>query len=381
MKKIIQPVAKILLVFGTRPEAIKMAPVVKELENTFDVRDCVTAQHREMLDQVLNLFEITPDYDLDIMKPGQDLFDVTSKVLLGMKQLLAKEKPDIVLVHGDTTTAMTTSLAAFYLQIPVGHVEAGLRTHDIYSPFPEEANRQLTGCVTAYHFAPTEQARENLLFEQVADERIIVTGNTVIDALLSIVKKAKLMPFSDKLLSELPFLVDEVLPRIVLVTGHRRENFGQGFDEICQALNRLSRAYPDIQIVYPVHLNPNVRDPVNRILSGFDNIHLIEPLDYLPFVRLMDASYLILTDSGGIQEEAPSLGKPVLVMRNTTERPEAVEAGTVKLVGTDQDKIFDTVTELLDDESVYKKMARAHNPYGDGCASERIRQKLEEWIK
>lgn len=367
---------KVLIVFGTRPEAIKMAPVVRELEKSLDVRVCVTAQHREMLDQVLNLFEIKPDYDLDIMKPGQDLFDVTSHVLQGMKHVLAEEKPDVVLVHGDTTTSMTTSLAAFYLQIPVGHVEAGLRTHDIYSPFPEEVNRQVTGRIAAYHFVPTEQARKNLLAEHVADERIIVTGNTVIDALLSVVEKARVIPFSIDLLEQLPFLANEQDQRIVMVTGHRRENFGQGCEDICQALFELAKMHPEVHIVYPVHLNPNVQEPVNRILSELDNVYLIEPQDYLPFVKLMDASYLILTDSGGIQEEAPSLGKPVLVMRDTTERPEAVETGTVKMVGVDKERIVQTVNLLLTDENVYKVMARAHNPYGDGNASKRIRDYL-----
>jgi UDP-N-acetylglucosamine 2-epimerase (non-hydrolysing) len=371
----------VLIVFGTRPEAIKMAPVVKVLEKSLNVSVCVTAQHREMLDQVLDLFEITPDYDLNIMKPGQDLFDVTSNVLLGMKKVLAEEDPDVVLVHGDTTTTMATSLAAFYAQIPVGHVEAGLRTYNIYSPFPEEVNRQITSRMTAFHFAPTEQARQNLLTEQVADEKIIVTGNTVIDALLSVVEKARTVPFSEELLDQLPFLAGEKGQRMVLVTGHRRENFGQGFEEICQALHDLAKMHLDVQIVYPMHLNPNVREPVNRILSNIENIHLIEPQDYLPFVKLMDASTIILTDSGGIQEEAPSLGKPVLVMRNTTERPEAVDAGTVKLVGADRDKIVQEVDLLLTDKSAYKGMARAHNPYGDGHASERIRVKLEEGIK
>lgn len=369
---------RILLVFGTRPEAIKMAPVVRELQTALDVSVCVTAQHREMLDQVLELFEIEPDYDLDIMKPGQDLFDVTSNVLLGMKGVLAEEKPDVVLVHGDTTTTMATSLAAYYLQIPVGHVEAGLRTHDIYSPFPEEINRQISGRLAAYHFAPTEQARQNLLAEQVDDQSIIVTGNTVIDALLSVVEKSRSVPFSAALLKQLPFLASEDTPRIVLVTGHRRENFGQGFEEICLALHDLAQMHPEVQIVYPVHLNPNVQDPVNRVLNDVSNVHLIEPQDYLPFVKLMDASYLILTDSGGIQEEAPSLGKPVLVMRNTTERPEAVEAGTVMLVGANRENIVSRVDQLLTDEEAYKAMARSHNPYGDGCASERIRKKLQK---
>jgi len=372
---------KVLIVFGTRPEAIKMAPVVKMLEKSFDACVCVTAQHREMLDQVLELFEIMPDYDLNIMKPGQDLFDVTSNVLLGMKQVLQKENPDLVLVHGDTTTTMATSLAAFYLQIPVGHVEAGLRTYDIRSPFPEELNRQVTGRVTAYHFAPTEQARKNLLSEQVVDEKIIVTGNTVIDALLSVVTKARSMPYSDQLIQQLPFLECVDLSRIVLVTGHRRENFGQGFDDICQGLHDLAGMHADVQFVYPVHLNPNVREPVNQVLSNLDNVHLIEPLDYLPFVKLMDASYLLLTDSGGIQEEAPSLGKPVLVMRDTTERPEAVEAGTVKLVGANRERIVEAVNRLLTDDTVYQVMARAHNPYGDGHASERILRTLQEGVR
>ena len=356
-----------------------MAPLVKEFRKNqvyFETKVCVTAQHREMLDQVLDLFEIVPDYDLDIMKPGQDLYDVTSNVLLGMKSVLQEERPDIVLVHGDTTTTMATSLAAFYQQIPVGHVEAGLRTHDIYSPFPEEVNRQVTGRVSKYHFAPTEQAKQNLLAEQVAEEDIIVTGNTVIDALLTVVEKARSVDFSNALLAELPFLSAEEMPKMVLVTGHRRENFGQGFEEICQALVDLATMHLDVQFVYPVHLNPNVREPVNRILSGVTNVHLIEPQDYLPFVKLMDASTIILTDSGGIQEEAPSLGKPVLVMRNTTERPEAVEAGTVKLVGANRDNIVQAVDVLLTGGEEYMAMARAHNPYGDGQASGRILEEL-----
>ena len=353
-----------------------MAPVVKTLETKLDVTVCVTAQHREMLDQVLDLFEIVPDHDLDIMKPGQDLYDVTSNVLLGMKTVLQEEKPNVVLVHGDTSTTMATALAAFYQQIPVGHIEAGLRTHNIYSPFPEEVNRQVTGRITKYHFAPTKQARRNLLAEHVAEENIIVTGNTVIDALLTVVEKSQTVEFSNVLLAELPFLSDDVMPRMVLVTGHRRENFGQGFEEICQALADLAAMHSDVQFVYPVHLNPNVREPVNRILSDVDNVHLIEPQDYLPFVKLMDVSTLILTDSGGIQEEAPSLGKPVLLMRNTTERPEAVEAGTVKLVGANRGNIVQAVDTLLTDEVAYKSMARAHNPYGDGKASERILAEL-----
>jgi UDP-N-acetylglucosamine 2-epimerase (non-hydrolysing) len=373
-------VKQVLMVFGTRPEAIKMAPVVRSLQKSLDVRVCVTAQHREMLDQVLDLFNIIPDHDLDIMRPGQDLFDVTSNVLQGMKGVLSEEKPDIVLVHGDTTTSMATALAAFYMRIPVGHIEAGLRTYDIYSPFPEEVNRQITGRLATYYFAPTELSRQNLLAENITNKKIFVTGNTVIDALLSIVKKTKTTPFSKKLLARLPFLMNGQKHRIVLVTGHRRENFGKGFEEICRALHDLAKMHSDVQIVYPVHLNPNVREPVNRLLSDIDNIHLIEPLDYLPFVKLMDASYLILTDSGGIQEEAPSLGKPVLVMRNTTERPEALEAGTVKLVGADQNKIVHMVNLLLTDKNAYKTMAKAHNPYGDGRASERIRKILMEWI-
>ena len=368
---------KVLIVFGTRPEAIKLAPVIRELKKSLDVRVCATAQHRKMLDQVLNLFEIVPDYDLNIMKPKQDLFDVTSSVLQGMKLVLAKDKPDMVLVHGDTTTAMATSLAAFYLQIPVGHVEAGLRTHDIYSPFPEEINRQITSRVTAFHFAPTERAKKNLLAEQVAEEKIIVTGNTVIDALFSVVEKARALPFSNELLKHLPFLSGDQTHRMVLVTGHRRENFGQGFEEICHALRNLAKMHPEVQIIYPVHLNPDVLEPVSRVLTNVDNVHLIEPQDYQTFVKMMDASYLILTDSGGIQEEAPSLGKPVLVMRNTTERPEAVEAGTVKLVGANRRKIIQSVDLLLTDRGAYNAMSRAYNPYGDGQASIRIRKQLE----
>lgn len=370
---------KVLIVFGTRPEAIKMAPLVQILKKTLEVIVCVTAQHREMLDQVLDLFEIIPQYDLNIMKPGQDLFDVTSAVLLGMRPILNNEQPDLVLVHGDTTTSMAASLAAFYMQIPVGHVEAGLRTKDIYSPFPEELNRQLTGRIASFHFAPTEQARANLLVEQVPEELIVVTGNTVIDALLSVAEQARLTPFSDQLVQQLPFLtLSKDRPRIILVTGHRRENFGQGFEEICQALYQLAVKYSDVQIIYPVHLNPNVREPVNRILTGLENVHLIEPLDYLPFVKLMDISYLILTDSGGIQEEAPSLGKPVLVMRSTTERPEAIDAGTVRLIGTESSNIVAEIEQLLNDQGAYQVMTKAHNPYGDGHACERILEKLEE---
>ena len=371
---------KVLVVFGTRPEAIKMAPVVRALKSKLEVKVCVTAQHREMLDQVLDLFEIVPDYDLDIMKPGQDLFDVTSNVLSGMKQVLFEEQPDIVLVHGDTTTTMATSMAAFYLNIPVGHVEAGLRTYNIHSPFPEEFNRQITTKITQFHFAPTENARQNLLNEQVMEQQIYVTGNTVIDALFSMVEKARVADYSDDILEQIQFLSREKdnLPRIILVTGHRRENFGQGFEEVCRALRDIALENSDVQIIYPVHLNPNVREPVNRILSNINNIHLVEPMEYLSFIKLMDASYLILTDSGGIQEEAPSLGKPVLVMRDTTERPEAVEAGTVKLVGTDEKEIVRVVNQLLTNKKVYKNMSKAHNPYGDGHASQAICDVLEK---
>jgi UDP-N-acetylglucosamine 2-epimerase (non-hydrolysing) len=371
---------KVVIVFGTRPEAIKMASVVHTLSNKLDVKVCVTAQHREMLDQVLDLFDIVPDYDLDIMRPEQDLFDVTSHVLNGMKQVLAKERPDVVLVHGDTTTTMATAMAAFYLQIPVGHVEAGLRTYNLKSPFPEEFNRQLTTRITQFHFAPTQSARQNLLNEQVSDSQIYVTGNTVIDTLLSIVKKARIINFSKTTLESMPFLRKEVVkvPRIILVTGHRRENFGQGFEQICQALRDIAIKNHDVKIIYPVHLNPNVREPVNRILSKIDNVYLIEPMEYLFFIKLMDISYLILTDSGGIQEEAPSLGKPVLVMRNTTERPEGVDAGTVKLVGIDKNKIVKMVNKLLTDKGEYQKMSKAHSPYGEGLASQAICKALEE---
>jgi len=361
---------KILVVFGTRPEAIKMAPVIRALDDNFDVKICVTAQHRQMLDQVLELFEITPDYDLDIMQPEQDLFDITSNVLSGVKKVLQIEEPDVVLVHGDTTTSMATALAAFYLKIPVGHVEAGLRTYDINSPFPEECNRQITSRIATLHFAPTKISRQNLLDEKVPDSQIYVTGNTVIDALLSMVEKARIVDFSDTLLKRMPFLKQEKsgMPRIILVTGHRRENFGLGFEEICHALSIIANENPNIQIIYPVHLNPNVREPVNRILSNFNNVHLIEPMEYLHFIKLMDLSYLILTDSGGIQEEAPSLGKPVLVMRDTTERPEAVESGTVRLVGTNKNEIIKMANRLLTDSNFYMQMSKAHNPYGDGKA-------------
>lgn len=371
---------KVLIVFGTRPEAIKIVPVIKELRLFFDVKVCVTAQHRDMLDQVLNLFEIIPEYDLNLMSPNQDLFDITTKVLTGVKKILLLEKPDIVLVHGDTTTTMATSLAAFYLQIPIGHIEAGLRTNNIYSPFPEELNRQFTSLVTKFHFAPTDMARQNLLNQQVPDKQIFITGNTVIDSLFSVIDKARSMSFNQILINKLPFLKKDNnhLPRIILVTGHRRESFGGGFEEICFAIKELAELHREIEIIYPVHLNPNVLEPVNRILSNIKNVHLIEPLDYLPFVKLMDLSHIILTDSGGIQEEAPSLGKPVLVMRNSTERPEAVEAGTVVLVGANRKKIVFEASKLLSNEKIYNKMKKILNPYGDGKASQRISKILRE---
>ena len=373
---------KILLVFGTRPEAIKMAPLVKKLQEmpeAFQTIVCVTGQHREMLDQVLRLFEITPDYDLNIMKPNQDLYDITSRILLGMRDVLKEVQPDIVLVHGDTTTSMAAALAAFYQQIPVGHVEAGLRTDNIYSPWPEEMNRLITGRITTHHFSPTPLARENLLQEHVAEEQIIVTGNTVIDALQMVVGKlredAALAGEVANRISEMGYDVHRLdgAKRMVLITGHRRENFGEGFLNICHAIKHLAEQYPEVDFVYPMHLNPNVRKPVLEILGeGAENVFLIEPLDYLPFVYMMQHSTLILTDSGGVQEEAPGLGKPVLVMRDTTERPEAVEAGTVLLVGTNREKIEHGVSMLLDDTDTYRRMSEAINPYGDGLACERI---------
>ncbi|HBE9082180.1 MULTISPECIES: non-hydrolyzing UDP-N-acetylglucosamine 2-epimerase [Serratia] len=369
---------KVLTVFGTRPEAIKMAPLVHALaqDDAFESRVCVTAQHREMLDQVLRLFEIVPDYDLNIMKPGQGLSEITCRILEGIKGVLEDFKPDVVLVHGDTTTTMATSLAAFYQRIPVGHVEAGLRTGNLYSPWPEEANRKLTGHLAMYHFSPTENSRQNLLRESLRDDHIFVTGNTVIDALLWVRDRIMHNPeLRSSLDQRYPFL--DANKKLILVTGHRRESFGGGFERICSALAEIARQHPDVQVVYPVHLNPNVSEPVNRILKGIDNIILIDPQDYLPFVYLMTRSYLILTDSGGIQEEAPSLGKPVLVMRDTTERPEAVDAGTVQLVGTDVAKIVDAVTRLLTDEGEYHAMSRAHNPYGDGHACQRILEALK----
>jgi UDP-N-acetylglucosamine 2-epimerase (non-hydrolysing) len=365
---------KILTIFGTRPEAIKMAPVVKALkaEENINSKVCVTAQHREMLDQVLDLFAIKPAYDLNIMQVGQDLTNVTCSILTGLKDIISTYQPDRILVHGDTTTTFATTLAAYYQRIPVGHVEAGLRTGNIYAPFPEEINRKLTAGIADLHFAPTQKAKENLLAEGVKASAIHITGNTVIDALLEIIEKLKILP---NIQSQFPFLSEE--KRLVLVTGHRRENFGSGFENICYALKELALC-SDLQIVYPVHLNPNVREPVLQILSNCQNIHLIEPLDYLPFVYLMSQAYIILTDSGGIQEEAPALGKPVLVMRETTERPEAVAAGTVLLVGTDKNKIISECKKLMDNKASYEKMSFAHNPYGDGKASLRIINKLKQ---
>ena len=388
---------KVMLVFGTRPEAIKMAPLVKaftQFPETFETVVCVTGQHREMLDQVLHIFDIIPDYDLNIMKRGQDLYDVTSRVLLGMRDVLRESQPDVVLVHGDTTTSTAAALAAFYQQIPVGHVEAGLRTHNIYSPWPEEMNRQITGRIATYNFSPTPLSRQNLLEEKVSDQSITVTGNTVIDALYWVVDKIKR---DGRLSAELKGVLatagydverlgvnSQQSKRLVLITGHRRENFGEGFIQMCTAIRDLTQKYPDVDFVYPMHLNPNVRKPIQEVFVGLDtlspgegwgeyaNMFFIEPLEYLSFVYLMEMSTLVLTDSGGIQEEAPGLGKPVLVMRDTTERPEALEAGTVKLVGTDYEKIVSEVSRLLDDAAYYDSMSKAVNPYGDGRACERI---------
>ena len=379
-----------MLVFGTRPEAIKMAPLVKEFQKNpehFQTIVCVTGQHRQMLDQVLELFEITPDYDLDIMKAGQDLYDVTSRVLIGMRDVLKEAQPDVVLVHGDTTTSTAAALAAFYQQIPVGHVEAGLRTHNIYSPWPEEMNRQLTGRIATYHFAPTSLSRENLLQEGVDEGTISVTGNTVIDALYWVVNKVKtnasLREDLQQLLLQSGYDVTRLKEgrKLVLITGHRRENFGDGFINMCTAIRDLTQKYPHVDFVYPMHLNPNVRKPIHEVfgedLNNLGNMFFIEPLEYLSFVTLMEKADIVLTDSGGIQEEAPGLGKPVLVMRDTTERPEALEAGTVKLVGTDYNKILTEVSELLDDEDAYKAMSHAVNPYGDGLACGRIVKMLK----
>lgn len=381
---------KIMLVFGTRPEAIKMAPLVKEFQkhpDTFETIVCVTGQHREMLDQVLQLFEIQPNYDLNIMKQGQDLYDVTARVLVGMRDVLQEAKPDVVLVHGDTTTSTAAALAAFYQQIPVGHVEAGLRTHNIYSPWPEEMNRLITGRIATYHFSPTELSRQNLLKENVSDEKIIVTGNSVIDALYWVVDKIKSNELLDKELKQILSTSGYDVTRLnngkklVLITGHRRENFGDGFINMCTAIKDLTQKYPEVDFVYPMHLNPNVRKPIHEVfgedLSNLGNMFFIEPLEYLSFVYLMEKSTIVLTDSGGIQEEAPGLGKPVLVMRDTTERPEALDAGTVKLVGTDYHKIMNEVSILLDDKDTYETMSKAVNPYGDGLACKRIIETLE----
>lgn len=375
----------VMLVFGTRPEAIKMAPLVKAFQaasDSFRTLVCVTGQHREMLDQVLHIFDIQPDYDLNIMKQGQDLYDVTSRVLLGLREVLKEARPDVVLVHGDTTTSTAAALAAFYAQIPVGHVEAGLRTHNIYSPWPEEMNRQLTGRMATWHFAPTPLSRQNLLAENVAEAQITVTGNTVIDALYWVVDKIKndasLSQQLDAELQRAGYDVERLSGgrKLVLITGHRRENFGDGFIHMCTAIKDLTQRYPQVDFVYPMHLNPNVRNPIHEVfgqdLTGLGNMFFIEPLEYLSFVHLMEKSHIVLTDSGGIQEEAPGLGKPVLVMRDTTERPEALTAGTVKLVGTDYDKIVSAVSTLLDDEAAYAAMSHAVNPYGDGKACGRI---------
>ena len=376
---------RMMLVFGTRPEAIKMAPLVKEFQKfpeDFETIVCVTGQHREMLDQVLHIFDIKPDYDLNIMKQGQDLYDVTARVLTGMRDVLKNASPDVVLVHGDTTTSTAAALAAFYQQIPVGHIEAGLRTHNIYSPWPEEMNRQITGRIATYHFAPTPLSKSNLLKENVSENKIIVTGNTVIDALYWVVNKIKTDDSLDKELEDVLKTAGYDVNRLsggkklVLITGHRRENFGDGFINMCTAIKDLTQKYPDVDFVYPMHLNPNVRKPIHQVfgenLENLGNMFFIEPLEYLSFVYLMEKSTIVLTDSGGIQEEAPGLGKPVLVMRDTTERPEALDAGTVKLVGTDYDKIVNEVSQLLEDEEAYEKMSKAVNPYGDGMACSRI---------
>jgi len=369
---------RILITFGTRPEAIKMAPVVKafKAETSLEVKVCVTGQHRKMLDQVLELFGIVPDFDLDLMQPVQDLTDITSKVLLGMRGVLRQWRPDWVLVHGDTTTMFAAALAAYYEKIPVGHVEAGLRTGDIYSPWPEEMNRRLAGAIATLHFAPTEQAKENLLREGVSQDAVVVTGNTVIDALLEVAQRLQ-ENAGFRLEMEQRFSFLDAGKKLVLVTGHRRENFGAGFEQICRALRTLGER-EDLEILYPVHLNPNVQEPVRRLLSNSSRVHLIAPLDYLPFVYLMDLAYLIITDSGGVQEEAPSLGKPVLVMRDITERPEAVAAGSVRLVGTNEAAIVREANLLLDDPVAYERMARAHNPYGDGNAAQRIVNAMHE---
>lgn len=376
---------KILVVFGTRPEAVKMAPIIHEIRNNsndFELKICVTGQHREMLDQFLSIFNIQPDIDLNIMKRDQDLFDITSNILIEMKTVLEKYKPDIMLVQGDTTTTLAASLAAFYKNIAIGHIEAGLRTYDLQSPWPEEMNRQLTDRISQYYFVPTRRNKENLIKENIDEDKIIITGNTVVDALFIVLEKInKSKELQNKLkniIRKVGYTFSTNGKRILLVTGHRRENFGDGFFNICNALKEIAIKNEEIDIVYPVHLNPNVRKPVNQILSGLNNVHLIEPLEYEPFIYLMSRAYLILTDSGGVQEEAPSLGKPVLVMRNTTERPEAVEVGTVKLVGTQKDKIINETYSLLNNIQIYNQMSKTHNPYGDGLASKRIINYLRE---
>mgnify|MGYP006080083713 CR=1 FL=1 len=372
-------IKKILVVFGTRPEAIKMAPLIKILNTGFDVKVCVTAQHREMMDQVLNIFDIQPDYDLNIMKSGQDLYEITSKILLGMKKVLSECAPDIVLVHGDTSTTMAAAISSFYAGILVGHVEAGLRTNNLKAPFPEEFNRKITSVITDIHFAPTERAYQNLIKEGINKDSISITGNTVIDALHLVLNKARANNYPNSLTEKCKFLEDETDNQFILITGHRRENFGPGFEQICKGIALAANKFPEINFIYPVHLNPNVQEPVKRILSHLKNIFLVDPLDYLPFVKLMDKSYLILTDSGGIQEEAPSLGKPVLVMRDETERPEGVDAGTVKLIGTDHKNIFSNIKLLIDDKKLYEKMSKAHNPFGDGTACFKIKEILGKY--
>lgn len=381
---------KVLIVFGTRPEAIKMAPVVKEFnkyQDNFNTKVCITAQHREMLDQVLEIFDIVPDYDLNIMKPNQDLYDVTSRVLLNMRDVLKEFMPDTVLVHGDTTTSSTTALAAYYQHIPVGHVEAGLRTGNIYSPWPEEMNRKITGAIATWHFSPTEDSKQNLIAENIRSSNIFVTGNTVIDALFMASNKIKQdtrlqnsikEALGNSFKSGLQKIIDS---KFILVTGHRRENFGDGFIQICEALKELAVKYPEMNIVYPVHLNPNVQKPVYELLKGVANIHLIAPLSYLPFIYLLERCYFVLTDSGGIQEEAPSFGKPVLVMRDTTERPEAVDAGTVRLVGTNKQIILEEAEKLINNLEYFNAMSKAHNPYGDGLAAEKIVETLLMQLK
>ncbi|MES2207871.1 MAG: UDP-N-acetylglucosamine 2-epimerase (non-hydrolyzing) [Pseudomonadota bacterium] len=369
---------KVLLVFGTRPEAIKMAPLVHALRSNpyFDARVCVTAQHRHMLDQVLELFEITPEFDMNLMREGQSLSSITAQVLTDLEEIFKQFLPDVVLVHGDTTTSLAASLAAFYHRVPIGHVEAGLRTGNLYSPWPEEMNRQVTDTISTWYFAPTQESKQNLLNEGIPQEKILLTGNTVIDALLQVAEKQKTNnELQNTIAAQFPFL--DANKRLILITGHRRENFGEKFINVCQALKTIAQKNPDVQLVYPVHLNPQVQKPVNEILSGLDNVYLLPPQEYLPFVFLMTRSYLIITDSGGVQEEAPALGKPVLVTRDTTERPEAIAAGTAKLVGTDQSTIIKAIQVLLDSPEEYTKMAHAHNPYGDGKSSERIVEKLQ----